>query len=64
MREKTERWKALCEQAAVEQDPEKLLQLVREISRLLEEKQARLSGLRPTEPQPEDQNLIPTNGRK
>lgn len=39
-----ERWRELCEQASVEQDPEKLLNLVREINRLLEEKQARLSG--------------------
>ena len=39
-----ERWRELCEQASVEQDPEKLLNLVREISRPLEEKQARLSG--------------------
>ena len=32
------------EQASIEQDPEKLLNLVREINRLLEEKQARLDG--------------------
>lgn len=32
----------LCEQAAVEQDPKKLLKLVREINRMLEEKRARL----------------------
>ncbi len=41
----TERWKQLCEQAASEQDPEKLLALVTEINRLLEEKD------RPTKPQ-------------
>jgi hypothetical protein len=34
-----ERWRQLCAQAAVEQDPEKLMELVREISRLLDEKQ-------------------------
>jgi len=39
-----ERWRELCEEASLEQDPEKLLNLVREINRLLEEKQARLSG--------------------
>jgi hypothetical protein len=33
-----ERWLQLCEQAAVEQDPEKLLDLVNEISRMLDEK--------------------------
>ena len=31
------RWMELCEQAAVEQDPAKLLKLVTEINRLLEE---------------------------
>ena len=39
-----ERWRELCELARVEQDPERLMVLVREITRLLEEKQARLSG--------------------
>lgn len=37
--ENEERWKELCRQATVEQDPEKLSQLVREINRLLEAKQ-------------------------
>lgn len=37
-----ERWLELCEQAANEQDPTKLLILVTEISRLLEEKQRRV----------------------
>jgi hypothetical protein len=32
----------LCEQAANEQDPDKLMELVREINRLLEEKERRL----------------------
>ena len=32
----------LCEQAANEQDPDKLMELVREINRLLEEKELRL----------------------
>jgi hypothetical protein len=41
-----ERWMQLCEQAANEQDPEKLLQLVEEINRLLEEKEQRL-GIKP-----------------
>jgi hypothetical protein len=31
-----ERWRQLCAQAAVEQDPKKLLELVKEINRLLE----------------------------
>ncbi len=40
--EKKEKWMALCEQAANEQDPEKLMVLVAEIDRLLAEKQQRL----------------------
>ncbi len=36
-----ERWRQLCAKAAVEQDPEKLMDLVKEISRLLDEKQSR-----------------------
>ena len=39
-----ERWRKLCEQAAVEQDPKKLMVLVTEITRLLDEKQERLKG--------------------
>jgi hypothetical protein len=37
-----ERWYELCKQAAVEKDPERLLRLVQEINRLLEEKEANL----------------------
>ena len=40
--ETRDRWQKLCEQAAVEQDPEKLLELAREISALLDEKEQRL----------------------
>lgn len=47
--ENKERWKLRCEQAAVEQDPAKLHELIREINRLLEEKQARLNGNLPEE---------------
>ncbi len=39
----------LCAQAADEQDPQKLLALVEEINRLLEQKQDRLNKNRPTE---------------
>jgi hypothetical protein len=35
-----ERWMALCEQAAAEQDPDELFRIVQEISKLLEEKEA------------------------
>jgi hypothetical protein len=37
-----ERWQELCKLAAVEQDSEKLLALVQEINRLLDEKRNRL----------------------
>jgi hypothetical protein len=36
--QKKELWRELCEQAAVEQDPQKLHALVREIIRVLEAK--------------------------
>jgi hypothetical protein len=41
MSENKDRWMELCAQAAVEQDPQKLLVLVQEINRLLEEKETR-----------------------
>lgn len=41
-----ERWMELCEQATVEQDPQKLLELARQINDLLEEKERRL-GITP-----------------
>ena len=37
-----EHWMHLCEMAANEQDPDKLMELVLEINRLLEEKEQRL----------------------
>ena len=44
--ERKERWMELCAQAAIEQDPAKLMELVREINSLLEEKERRL-GIKP-----------------
>ena len=41
-----EEWEKLCEQAAVELDPEKLQRLTREICRLLEEKEQALKKSR------------------
>ena len=38
---KKERWRELCELAAVEQDPQRLHELVREIIRVLEAKEQR-----------------------
>jgi hypothetical protein len=46
--ESEERWRALCEQAVVEQDPDKLLHLIREINQLLEAKEQRLHKNRAT----------------
>ena len=37
-----EPWRELCEQASTEQDPKKLVKLIREINELLEAKRARL----------------------
>jgi hypothetical protein len=45
-----ERWMELCAQAAVEQDGKKLLELVKEISNILEEKERRLGVLPPKQP--------------
>lgn len=42
--EKREIWMHLCEQAAVEQDPDKLLDLIRQINQILEEKERRLKA--------------------
>jgi hypothetical protein len=44
-----EHWMVLCRQAAVEQDPKKLMKLVEEINRLLAEKEERLNRLRKQE---------------
>jgi hypothetical protein len=41
-----EEWMRLCEQAAVEQDPEKLMTLTREICRLLDEREKALKSER------------------
>jgi hypothetical protein len=42
MRENREKWMELCAQAANEQDSQKLMALIREITALLETKQERL----------------------
>jgi hypothetical protein len=43
--EKKERWQELCERAAIEQDAQKLIDLIVEINRLLEERRSRLNRL-------------------
>jgi len=48
--ETRERWVELCAQAACEQNPAKLVELVREINDLLEEKERRLGILPPHPP--------------
>ena len=50
MQENRERWMELAEQAAREQDPKKLIELVRQIDELLEKKQQRLNGTQRTPP--------------
>jgi hypothetical protein len=44
MKEHAEAWKNLCEQAAFEQDPQKLLDLIQRINQLLDAKKNRLSA--------------------
>jgi hypothetical protein len=41
-----ERWQELCAQAAEEQDPVRLMKLVKEINELLDEKEKRLKASR------------------
>jgi truncated hemoglobin YjbI len=53
MQEQRERWLQLCEQAATEQDPEKLMALIAQINRLLEAKERRLRH-NPPAPKPAD----------
>jgi hypothetical protein len=42
--ENGERWRTLCQQVMTEQDPDKLIELATEITRLLDEKEYRLKG--------------------
>jgi len=46
MYQPTERWKTLCEQAAVEQDGMRLLEIVNELNRVLDEAAAGLGTKR------------------
>ena len=48
--ETKERWLELCEQAAVEQDPQRLMALVKEICELLEAKERKLGIIPPVLP--------------
>jgi hypothetical protein len=48
MQENTEKWMELCGQVAKEQDPQKLIVLVTELNRLLDEKAERLKSITPT----------------
>jgi hypothetical protein len=61
MNDKTkERWLQLCEQAAVEQNPERLLKLVNEIVRMLDEKNERMQPASP--PDTSRTTALPTDG--
>ena len=42
MRENREKWMELCAQAANEQDPQKLMELIQQITALLDAKEERL----------------------
>jgi len=46
--EHKQEWMRLCELASKEQDPEKLMQLVREITRLLEEREMAIKARKST----------------
>ena len=51
MEENREEWRELCERAAKEQDPEKLMRLIAQINRLFEANERMLKGSTPaTEP--------------
>jgi hypothetical protein len=56
--QKREHWRELCEQAAVEQDPQKLHELVREIVRVLEAKEQRSP-----QPRSSTDSTAPTGGQ-
>jgi len=42
--ERLEQWQKLCQEAAGERDPERLMELIREIDRMLSEKEHRLNS--------------------
>jgi len=44
--ENGETWRKLCQQITTEKDPDKLIELATEITRLLDEKEERLKGLK------------------
>jgi hypothetical protein len=46
--EHKQEWMRLCELASKEQDPEKLMELVREITRLLEQRETALKAKKST----------------
>jgi len=46
--EHKQEWMRLCELASKEQDPEKLMELVREITRLLEERERAVTARKST----------------
>ena len=59
LRENEERWKQLCQQASIEQDPEKLREPIKEINDLLAEKYNRVKSTTPTEPATDCQPTSP-----
>jgi hypothetical protein len=51
--ETRERWKELCELIADEQDPGRMMELVKELNRILAEKEQRLLNARSLQPDAE-----------
>jgi hypothetical protein len=52
MQENDEKWKALCAQAAVEQDPHKLSQLINEIIRLIDLRKQHIANKQSSDDKP------------
>jgi hypothetical protein len=50
MKDDREKWMELCDRVSKEQDREKLMALIKEIGRLLEEKKERLARQNPKTP--------------
>lgn len=53
-RQQKERWRELCELAAQEQNPERLMELVTEINRILEQEEQRRVAARKQEAENEN----------
>jgi len=59
MRENRKKWAELCEQAADEQDPQKLAVLILEINFMLEAKELRLKDAAVSHPRKQNKSMDP-----